>query len=68
MELKVNGMNCGGCVNSVTRILSKNLELDESTVDVDLESGRATIPSVDDAKLEVALEKLAKAGFPTVRG
>jgi len=65
MELKVQNMTCGGCVSSVRRILVKQLEVDESAVSVELESGRATIPTPDPARLEAALEKLAKAGFPT---
>lgn len=65
MELKVNNMTCGGCVSSVRRILGKQLGVDENEVQVELESGRATIPDAPAERLQVALEKLAKAGFPT---
>lgn len=64
MEIKVENMTCGGCVSSVRRILSKQLEVDEAQLDVDLERGRATIPATDHDKLELALGKLGKAGFP----
>lgn len=64
MELKVENMTCGGCVSSVRRILAKQLEVEESAVDVELQTGRATIPSTDPERLQTALEKLARAGFP----
>jgi copper chaperone CopZ len=64
MELKVENMTCGGCVNSVRRILVKQLGVDEATVNVDLESGRATAPAADSDKVATAIEKLARAGFP----
>lgn len=68
MKLNVEGMSCGGCVNSVRRILVKNLEVDDSSIDVDLDGGTATIPDdVDDAQVAAALEKLTKAGFPSQR-
>ena len=68
MELKVEGMSCGGCVNSVKRILTKNLEVDESSIAVDLDAKSATIPDdTDTARLETALEKLKMAGFPAQR-
>lgn len=64
MELKIDNMTCGGCVSSVRRILAKQLELEETAVDVQLATGRATIPPTDPERLEVALQKLARAGFP----
>ena len=64
MELKVENMTCGGCVGSVRRILVKQLGVDEADVQVELESGRATIPEPPPERLRVALEKLEKAGFP----
>lgn len=63
MELKVDNMTCGGCVNSVRRILSKQLVVDESEVEVSLDSGSATIPDVAPDVLQNALEKLSGAGF-----
>lgn len=65
MELKVENMTCGGCVSSVRRILGKQLEVDESEVQVDLASGRAMVPDASAERLPIALEKLEKAGFPT---
>lgn len=68
MDLKVEGMSCGGCVNSVRRILAKNLNVAEESVDVDLDDGRATIPDdLDGAAVDTALGKLEKAGFPSAR-
>lgn len=68
MELKVEGMTCGGCVGSVRRILTKQLELPEDRVEVQLEGGRATVPDdVPGDKLEAALQKLSGAGFPATR-
>jgi len=68
MELKVEGMSCGGCVSSVKRILTKQLEVPEDEVEVELAEGRAVVPdSVSDDKLAVALERLTAAGFPSTR-
>lgn len=64
MELKVENMTCGGCVGSVQRILSRQLEVDPSQVQVDLDRGLATFPDVADDSLQLALQKLEKAGFP----
>lgn len=67
MELKVEGMTCGGCVGSVRRILTKQLEVGEDQVVVELEGGRATVPDdVPRERLDVALQKLGGAGFPAV--
>jgi len=41
VTLKISGMSCGGCVKSVTRILSAVPGV--SRASVDLESGRAEI-------------------------
>jgi copper chaperone CopZ len=62
-ELNVSGMSCGGCVNSVSRIISRTASLDAGQVDVDLESGRATFPEVDADTLKTLLDKLEAAGF-----
>lgn len=68
MELKVDGMSCGGCVNSVKRILTKELEISEDQVDVQLTEGKASVPdSVPQEKLSEALQRLAAAGFPSAR-
>ena len=47
VELKVEGMDCQGCVKSVTRMLSGVAGVD--TVDVSLEEGRARV-TYDPAK------------------
>lgn len=41
VTLKVNGMSCGGCVASVTRVLRSLPGVDEATVA--LEPGTATV-------------------------
>lgn len=66
MELKVEGMTCGGCVGSVRRILARQLDLEQDDVTVDLEGGKAIVPDdTNREKLSAAYEKLANAGFPT---
>ena len=41
IHLEVQGMSCGGCVKSVTAALTRVPGV--STVDVDLQAGRATV-------------------------
>ena len=41
IHLEVQGMSCGGCVKSVTAALTQIPGV--STVDVDLQAGRATV-------------------------
>ena len=41
LHLEVQGMSCGGCVKSVTAALTHLAGI--STVDVDLQAGRATV-------------------------
>mgnify|MGYP006191527297 CR=1 FL=1 len=68
MELKVEGMTCGGCVSSVRRILTKQLDVGEDQVIVDLDASRATVPDdVPGERLDLALQKLSGAGFPAAR-
>lgn len=65
-QMQVNGMNCGGCVKSVTRILAKQLEVDEEQIDVSLDDKRALVPDGLDASVyEEAAKKLSEQGFPT---
>jgi copper chaperone len=62
VELKVEGMDCQGCVKSVTRMLSGVPGVEK--VDVSLEQGKAEV-TYDPAKSGVAEFKRAveRAGF-----
>jgi len=62
VELKVEGMDCQGCVKSVTRMLSGVAGVEK--VDVSLEDGRARV-TYDPAKAGVADMKRAieRAGY-----
>ena len=62
VELKVEGMDCQGCVKSVTRMLSGVAGVEN--VDVSLEEGRARV-TYDPAKAGVADMKRAveRAGY-----
>ena len=62
IQLKVDGMSCGSCVASVTRVL-KNVP-SVSSVEVDLPSGVATVAAQDSAATVPALiAALATAGY-----
>lgn len=52
VALAITGMTCGGCVNAVTRLLSKVPGV--SSVNVDLGSGRALIAGAVRAEALVA--------------
>lgn len=59
----IQGMSCGGCVNSVTRVLKAVPGLEPLTVEV----GRATVridPAL--ATAELAKAAIARAGFTVV--
>jgi copper chaperone len=62
VDVKVEGMDCQGCVKSVTRMLSGVAGVD--TVDVSLEDGRARV-TYDPAKAGPAELKRAieRAGY-----
>jgi copper chaperone len=62
VELKVEGMDCQGCVKSVTRMLSGVAGV--QNVDVSLEEGRARV-TYDPAKSNVGEMKRAieRAGY-----
>ena len=62
IELKVEGMDCQGCVQSVTRMLNGVPGVE--TVDVSLEQGRARV-TYDPARAGVAEMKKAvqRAGY-----
>jgi copper chaperone len=68
-KLYVSGMSCGGCVNSVQTILSKQLGIDKDDIDVDLDNGTAIITSdeplsADSDALDEAIFALKRQGFP----
>jgi copper chaperone len=62
VELKVEGMDCQGCVKSVTRMLSGVAGVEK--VDVSLEEGRARV-TFDPAKSNLAELRKAveRAGY-----
>jgi copper chaperone len=62
IELKVEGMDCDGCVKSVTRMLSSVAGV--QSVDVSLAAARAKV-TYDPAKASVAQMKKAveRAGY-----
>ncbi len=57
-------MSCGGCVKSVTKIIARAASLETESVEVELESGRATFPDSAGVDVGSLLEKLEAAGFP----
>lgn len=57
INLKIEGMHCGGCVSAVKKVLSSVPAV--SSVHVDLSAGRATVQaaaSVDSSHLLAAVE------------
>jgi len=62
MELKVEGMSCGGCVKSVTKIIAKHTNLEAERIRVDLTSGIAEFDS-ESVDTGVLLTALGSAGF-----
>jgi copper chaperone len=62
VEMKVEGMDCEGCVTSVTRMLTGVAGVEK--VDVSLEEGRARV-TFDPAKSNLAAFKkaLERAGY-----
>ncbi|MEO8847673.1 MAG: heavy-metal-associated domain-containing protein [Casimicrobiaceae bacterium] len=62
IELKVDGMTCGGCVSAVKRIVA-NVD-DKAQVDVDLPTKRVSIASdLPAASFAAALEQ---GGYPSL--
>ncbi len=63
--LKVSGMNCGACVNHVTRALQSVAGV--QSADVDLAAGEAVVQH--DANTDAArlIEAVAEAGFQAHR-
>lgn len=62
ITLKIDGMTCGGCVSSVTRVLSETAGV--SNAQVDLASGTATV-QFDTAQTNAAtlIDVVEDAGF-----
>jgi copper chaperone len=59
-ELQVEGMNCGGCVKSVTRSVQS---IDSNArVDVDLAGKKVRIAS--QASLDAVKSAISEAGYP----
>ena len=60
-NIKISGMNCGHCLNSVTKTLS---EIDGITdVKVDLEKGEATYQETSPVSIDLIKKAIAKIGF-----
>jgi copper chaperone len=60
LNLRVEGMSCGGCTKSVTKALQR---LDAgANVRVDLPTGEVVVET--SANESAVLEALARAGFP----
>jgi len=57
----VTGMTCGHCVNAVTTELSAIAGVTD--VDVDLDTGRATVTSEEPLDLEVVAAAVDEAGY-----
>ncbi|HEY4328988.1 MAG TPA: heavy-metal-associated domain-containing protein [Phycisphaerae bacterium] len=60
VEIKIDGMSCGGCVNSVTMALSKVPGVTTQKVEI----GRARVQvNEPDGNAEAAVAAIEKAGF-----
>ena len=66
ITLNIEGMTCGGCVKSVTKVLSKTAGV--SSANVDLTSATAVV-EFDDAQTNVAalIDVVEDAGFDAVQ-
>ncbi len=62
VELKVQGMTCGGCVKRVTKVLQSVAGV--SQVDVDLASGRARVQGHLPTGAEALIAALAQEDYP----
>ncbi|MBI2750435.1 MAG: heavy-metal-associated domain-containing protein [Burkholderiales bacterium] len=62
IDLEVQGMSCGSCVNHVTQALKPLRGV--SDVAVDLQAGRVHVHSTLDAGAETLISALAAAGYP----
>jgi copper chaperone CopZ len=67
VELKVEGMTCGACANSVSRKLSSVDGV--SSASVDLAAGKATVQLDDSrASVEDLIAAISQIGFSAARG
>jgi len=62
IDLEVEGMSCGSCVNHVTQALKPIPGVTD--VAVDLESGHVRVSGALDAGAERLMSALADAGYP----
>ena len=62
IHLEVQGMNCGGCVKSVTAALKPLRGVD--TVEVDLSAGHVTVSGDFSQGADPLVLALTAAGFP----
>jgi len=59
--LRIDGMTCGGCVRSVQTVLAAVPGVTE--VEVDLESGRATVQRPAEVPVQTLVDAVEDAGF-----
>ena len=66
VTLNIGGMTCGGCVKSVTKVLSETAGV--SSANVDLASASAVV-EFDDAQTNIAalIDVVEDAGFDAVQ-
>lgn len=62
IDLAVQGMSCGSCVNHITQALKPVAGVDD--VAVDLQSGHVRVSGTFDAGVEHLVSTLADAGYP----
>lgn len=66
IEIRIEGMSCGGCVANITRKLQAQAGVE--TVDVTLQPGLAKISFNEASTSQIALETIIEdAGFDVVR-
>ena len=59
----ISGMSCGGCVNSLTRVLKSTPGIEPLTVEV----GKATVRLDDAVTVDVVKAAVDRAGFHLVK-
>ena len=59
----INGMSCGGCVNSLTRVLKSTPGIEPLEVEV----GKATVRLDDAVTMEAVKAAVDRAGFEVVK-